>query len=391
MAKKVIIVGGGPAGLFCAYLLLKKNYQVDLYDHSSGLAKKFLIAGNGGLNLTHSEDLKPFSQKYIGNENLFYELINEFSPSDLRGFCDDLGVETFIGTSGRVFPKKLKAGEILLKWTKILKENSNFNLYLKHSLIDMDSNKTLSFSSAAGEVKTQADTVILATGGASWKKTGSDGKWCEIIQSLGIEIEDFRAMNCGFEVSWSEHLKKRVERSHLKNIELSILGHKSRGEAMITPYGIEGGVVYALSKFIQDKIQDEGSASVNIDLKPDLSDQEIEAKLQKRKLKDSLSNHLRKSLKLDKASIALLYENSLNITAKNIKCLPIKLERPRPIDEAISTSGGVKFSELTKNFESKAVPGLYFAGEMLDFDAPTGGYLLQGCFSTASRVVKGLK
>lgn len=390
MENKVIIVGGGPSGLFCAYLLLKKNYQVDLYDHSSGLAKKFLIAGNGGLNLTHSEELSSFSQKYVGNEVLFFELISEFSPNDLRNFCDDLGVETFIGTSGRVFPTKLKAAEILLKLTKILKENPNFNLFLKHSLIDIDSNKRLTFTGPNGEVKIQADTVILATGGASWKKTGSDGKWAGFIQKLGIEVEEFRAMNCGFEISWSEHFKQKIERSHLKNIELCFRKQYSRGEAMITPYGIEGGVVYALSKFIQDEIQEKGSAMVKLDLKPDLSLHEIEEKLLKRKPKVSMSNHLRKSLKLDKASVALLFEAGHDFTADRIKNLPLKLERPRPIDEAISTSGGVKFSELTKNFESKKIPGLYFAGEMLDFDAPTGGYLLQGCFSTASRLIKGI-
>ena len=203
-------------------------------------------------------------------------------------------------------------------------------------------------------------------------------------------MQDFRAMNCGFEVNWSQHFVEKVERSHLKNIELSIFGNKSKGEAMITPYGIEGGVVYALSKFFQDTIEKEGHAIVNLDLKPDLTLDEITEKLQKRKSKDSLSNHLRKSLKLDKASIALLYEGDKDITAERIKSLSIRLDRPRPIDEAISTSGGVKFSVLNEYFESKTIPGLYFAGEMLDFDAPTGGYLLQGCFSTANRVVKGI-
>jgi uncharacterized flavoprotein (TIGR03862 family) len=374
--------------------LLIEGYEVDLYDQSTGLAKKFLIAGNGGLNLTHSEDLNRFSQRYTHNEEFFSELLNEFSPADLRAFCEELGVETFVGTSGRVFPKNLKAAEILLKWTKSLKEHPRFNLHLKHSLIAMSKDKELTFIMPDGEVKIKAKIVIMATGGASWSKTGSDGKWKNITDKLQIDSNEFKPMNCGFETKWTEHLVSKLDRAPVKNIGLSIGSYSSRGEVMITPYGIEGGAIYAISNFIRDEIYLNKAAIIEIDLKPDLSLEQVSGKLSSKKSKDSLANHLRKSLNLDKVAITLLNEVSRNrnenITAELIKALPIKLHNIRPIDEAISTSGGVRFNGLTDHFESKEIKGLYFAGEMLDFEAPTGGYLLQGCFSTANRVVNGI-
>lgn len=389
--NKIIIVGGGPSGLFCAYLLLKEDYDVDLYDQSSGLAKKFLIAGNGGLNLTHSEQIDEFSKRYTHNETLFEDLITDFTPGDLRAFCLELGVETFVGTSGRVFPKKLKAGEILVNWSKELKAHPNFNLYLKHSLVDITQSKELTFINEEKTITAKGDIIIMATGGGSWKKTGSDGKWLELMDKLKIKTTALKPMNCGFEVSWSEILIKKLDRAHLKNINISFDNHTSRGEIMITPSGIEGGGIYALSNFIRDAITESGeSVTITLDLKPDLNLNQVKEKLKNKKSKDSLANHLRKSLNLDKVAITLLNEVSRDITAEMIKSLPIKLNKTNPVDEAISTSGGVLFSELSPNLESIKVPGIYFAGEMLDFEAPTGGYLLQGCFSTAYRVVSGI-
>lgn len=398
MNKDVIaIVGGGPAGLFCAHQLLKKGVKVDLYDHSSGLAKKFLIAGNGGLNLTHSEDLDSFSKRYGVYSEFFKELLNDFSPQDLREWCLEVGVETFVGTSGRVFPKKLKAGEMLLEWTKQLKVHSGFNLYLKHSLINVSEDKTLTFKHKEQEIKKKYDKIILALGGASWKKTGSDGKWAEFLSDLDIELKPFVPMNCGFEMDWGEYIKKNLERTPLKNIEISVADKKVRGEVMLTPYGIEGGAIYAISNIIRDQMTKDNNCTITLDLKPDLNVSDLKELIEKRNNKKSLSQFLQNKLKLPKQINAILIEllekeklTDSDYLAVNLKALKLELIRPRPIDEAISTGGGVSFESLSANLELKNHPGIYIIGEMLDYEAPTGGYLLQGCFSTAYRVISSI-
>jgi len=392
---KIAIIGGGPGGLFAAYLLLENGHQVDVYDQSSGLAKKFLIAGNGGLNLTHSEDLDLFATRYGKDENFFKELLRDFSPTDLRNWCHSLGVETFVGSSGRVFPKKLKAGEILIKWTKKLKSYPQFNLFLQHSLIKLTKEKELIFKSGASLITKQYDKVILSLGGASWPQTGSDGKWKSFLGENDIVMKPFFPMNCGFEHKWSDFFKKKIDHSPLKNIQLHIGDHKVRGEIMLTPFGIEGGAVYAISNFIRDAIDIDGHSSVLLDLKPDLSFDEIKKRLDSKSPKQSLSHFIHKTLNLSDIVYTLLVELSNKsqfddsaYLAGQIKNLELILTAPRPIEEAISTSGGVCFSELDSSLELKKMPGVYIVGEMLDFEAPTGGYLLQGCFSTAFRAAK---
>ncbi len=392
--KKVVIIGGGPAGLFSAYLLLKKGFKVELYDHSSGFGKKFLVAGNGGLNLTHSEELSRFSQKYNPHEKFFSEMINEFTPEDLREFCTDLGVETFVGSSGRIFPKKLKAAEILISWLKALKENPHFSQHLGHHFNSLKEMAKVEFLVEEKTLEVEADFFIFAMGGASWGKTGSKGDWAPSFIKAGIKLAPFLPMNCGFERSWSEFFIKKIDYTALKNIALEFNGVKVRGEAMLTPFGIEGGGIYALSKAIRDEILEKGSSEISLDLKPDLSLREIEKKLGAQPAKASLSNIVRKALGFEAEVFILLKELYPNLKKEEVpqivKGLKLSLKGIRPIDEAISTSGGVLFSEVTSSLELKERPGNYVIGEMLDFDAPTGGYLLQGCFSTAYRAVKSI-
>jgi len=397
MKKRITIVGGGPAGLFSAYQLLKRGYEVALYDQMSGVGKKFLVAGNGGLNLTHSENLDVFCTRYGKDEEYFSELISEFTPNDLRSFCEELDVSTFVGTSRRVFPENLKAAQILLNWLKKLKSNSNFSLHLKHKLVEVSKDKTLRFEFDNQVIEVKTENVVFALGGASWEKTGSDGKWKTFFEKLNIEISPFLPMNCGFEREWSDHFISQVDRTPLKNVAIKVLNKEVRGEVMLTPFGIEGGGIYAVSNIIRDQILESGLAEVYLDLKPDLKEDEIIKKLKAKKAKVSLSNHLRKALKLDKVMTVLLRElvasddfNDVELLSKHIKNLKIDLHSMRPLSEAISTAGGVSFQELSPNLELNEYPGFYVIGEMLDYEAPTGGYLLQGCFSTAWRVVEAI-
>jgi uncharacterized flavoprotein (TIGR03862 family) len=393
MSDSICIIGAGPTGLFCSYLLLNAGINVQLFDQMSGVGKKFLVAGYGGLNLTHREDIDIFASRYGKDRDFFFKLINEFSNQDLINWCHQLGVETFIGSSGRVFPKKMNAAEILLKWKEQLQNHSDFQLFTGHRLINFSSSGELIFESNEKTLKVKAKKTIIALGGASWKKTGSDGKWTDLFQEKGIAVSPFSPSNCGYQCNWSDKFKEKADHTPLKNIALRCADHQVKGELMLTPYGVEGGTVYALGAIIRQEIADKGKVKVYVDFKPGLDRDELLKKLEKRSKKTSLSNFLRKSLKLDSIVSTCLRENftpeqlaAPETLVEAIKSFAIEVNSPRPIDEAISTAGGVLFSELSENLELKKYPGIFIGGEMLDFDAPTGGYLLQACFSTAYRI-----
>lgn len=395
--EKIIIIGAGPAGLFCAYQLLKRGHRVDLYDQQTGVGKKFLVAGNGGLNLTHSEDLEIFCSRYGKDEEIFKKLIAAFSPENLRQWCAEIGTETFIGSSGRVFPTKLKAAEILSQWVGALKKFESFNLSLKHKFINIDGDKNLTFDFEGKHIHVKANQVIFALGGASWERTGSDGKWRPTFEGLGIKVKPFLPMNCGFQIDWSDFFKNKIEHVALKNIVVKFKEKSVRGEVMLTSYGIEGGAIYALSNLLRDALIEDQRAQLAIDLKPDLSLEEVQQKLLRPRGKKTFSTHLQKTLNLSKAAYLLFCEANQKIDQSDhlkiamlLKNLPLNLQATRPLSEAISTSGGIAFSELDEGLELKKIPGVYVVGEMLDFEAPTGGYLLQGCFATAWRAVESI-
>ncbi|WP_372654570.1 TIGR03862 family flavoprotein [Halobacteriovorax sp.] len=397
MSKAVNIVGAGPSGLFCSYLLIKAGMKVNLFDQTGGVGKKFLVAGNGGLNLTHSEDLEKFVTRYGENSELFASLIGEFTPTDMREWCDSLGVETFIGSSGRVFPKKLKAADLLNRWLTFLKESSNFTLNLKHRLTNATISGELTFDTPDGELVIQEEYTIMCLGGGSWKKTGSDGRWIEYLRGLNLNIKPFQSMNCGFSISWSDRFLEDFDDDYLKNIKVSYDDRIVSGEVMITKYGIEGGAIYAHSAEIQRDLLKNISSKIHIDLKPLLSEEIILEKLSRPRKKNSMSNHLRKALNLSKLSLRLLREvlpketfEDVALLAKSIKSLPLELITSRPLDEAISTSGGVSFESVDNSLMIRGSNSIFLAGEMLDWEAPTGGYLLQGCFSMSHHVVKSI-
>jgi uncharacterized flavoprotein (TIGR03862 family) len=401
--NKVSIIGGGPTGLMCAFFLLKNHISVDLYEKTSGVGKKFLVAGHSGLNLTHSDSLELMSTRFGRNKDIFKDLISDFNAEDLRKWCEELGIDTFIGTSGRVFPKEMKAAQILIKWMELLKANDHFKLHTHHELTSLcrtqETSYKLLFKNNEDEVKVFSPFVVLAMGGASWSKTGSDGNWSQLLLDQDVEVAEFKSMNCGFETNWSEFYKEKFETEYIKNTEVSLRGsgkNKIKGELMLTQYGIEGAPIYGLSYEIQEFLKTKDAVLI-IDLKPDLSETEILKRLEEDKSKNSLSNKLRKKLNLPKSSISLIMELTtktqrldLKTLCHKIKHLELTLVKARPIDEAISTIGGVPMKEVSKSLELHSLGNIYLGGEMLDWEAPTGGYLLQGCFSMGYRIARSI-
>ncbi|MBT7609644.1 MAG: TIGR03862 family flavoprotein [Bacteriovoracaceae bacterium] len=388
--EKVIIIGAGTSGYFLTFELLKKGIAVDLYELTGGALKKFLIAGKGGLNLTHSDNKPQFVSKFGKNKRYFETLISHFSNDDLRKWFAELGIETYIGSSKRVFPKDKTAGEILRIWIDKCHTYENFNFHPKYRLIDF--NNGLIVKKDKGEVlNLGSENIVMALGGASYKNTGSNGDWVKIINKMNIKLREFSPVNCGFEVDWKEGFVEKVSHQPLKNILIKCEEIQFRGEILLTSYGVEGSGIYALSRQINNIILENNYCQLEVDLKPDINLEDIKLKLARHRNKSSFTNFLRKTLNLDLATMELLKStstktqfNDVDKLALLIKACPIRLERARPIDEAISTAGGILFEEVNIDLSLKKYPGIYIMGEMLDWDAQTGGYLFQGCFSMAS-------
>ncbi|HYD30322.1 MAG TPA: TIGR03862 family flavoprotein [Azospirillaceae bacterium] len=395
----VAIVGGGPAGLMAATVLADAGIAATVFDAMPTVGRKLLLAGRGGLNLTHSEPLDRFLGRYGEHQDTFARLIGRFTPDDLRAFAAGFGVETFVGSSGRVFPVGLKASTLLRAWLRRL-GGQGVSLRTRHRWQGVDGDGRLLFTTPDGPLAVRTRAAVLALGGASWPRTGSDGGWVPVLEGMGVDVAPLRPSNVGFEVPWSDHFREKNEGQPVKSIGLSFAGRMVRGEVVVTRDGIEGGAVYALSGPLRDAIEREGWAQLDIDLKPDLSDQALLERLRQRpRAAESLSTYLRKVVNLSGTSLALLHEfaakDELKTAvglARNLKALPMMLTGIRPIDRAISSAGGVRFDAVGDTLMLKARPGVFVAGEMLDWEAPTGGYLLQGCFAlgrAAGEAAKG--
>lgn len=377
----IAVIGAGPAGLFAAEKLSAAGCAVTVYDRKPSPARKFLMAGRGGLNLTHSEDIDIFLTRYGAAQDFMAPLIRAFSPADLRGWCEELGQETFVGTSGRVFPRAMKASPLLRAWLNRL---AGQGVQFKFGVTWTGWNNDGALTFDNGDVAT-AHATLLALGGASWPGLGSDGTWAGILSNRNVPLVPFAPTNSGFHVAWSDYLKTRFAGTPIKNIRLTHNDHSVHGEAMITEQGIEGGAVYALSSRLRG-----GGAVITIDLHPHLDESAIARKLSAPQGRQSLSTYLRKTLNLPPVAVALLHESGKEITPALIKACPLTLCGPFPIDRAISTAGGIALDAINDNMMIKNLPGIFVAGEMLDWEAPTGGYLLQGCFATGHAAAKGI-
>ena len=383
-ARGAIVVGAGPAGLMAADILAARGHRVTVYDATPSPARKFLLAGRGGLNLTHSEPLERLLSRYGAAAPRLAPAIQRFPPASLRAWSAELGEETFVGSSGRVFPKSFKATPLLRAWLRRL-EGLGVALHSRRRFVGFGASSAR-FAAPEGDEEAPASVIVLALGGASWPRLGGDGGWADILRAAGIAVAPLRPANCGFAVDWSAVFRERFAGQPLKSIALSHGDAHVRGEAMIDAKGIEGGAVYALSARLRDAIEAEGSTILTIDLKPDVTREALAERL-RRQPGQSLSTFLRKATGLAPVAIGLLREagdipGDADALAARLKALPLRLLGAAPIARAISSAGGVEWSEIDETFMLRKRPGVFVAGEMIDWEAPTGGYLLQACFAT---------
>ncbi|MBT2325067.1 TIGR03862 family flavoprotein [Variovorax paradoxus] len=402
--KKVAVVGGGPAGLMAAEVLSAQGLEVHLYDAMPSVGRKFLLAGRGGLNLTHSEPFDSFAGRFGERRAQIEALLRAFGPEQLREWVHGLGVETFVGTSGRVFPTDMKAAPLLRAWMHRLRA-AGVRFHMRHRWTgwpDAAAPTALRFATPAGEIELQADAVVLALGGASWSRLGSDGAWVPWVAERGVAVAPLMPANCGFDVAWTTHFAERFAGVPFKSVAISFTDTRGRrfarkGEFVATASGVEGSLIYAASALLRDKIAAQGSATLLLDLLPDRSAEQVRAAVLHPRGARSVASHLKSRLGLEGIKTGVLHEvltreqmHAPDTLAETIKAVPLRLIAPRPIDEAISTAGGVRFEALDAHLMAAALPGVFFAGEMLDWEAPTGGYLLTASMASGVAAARGV-
>jgi uncharacterized flavoprotein (TIGR03862 family) len=391
--QPAIVIGGGPAGLMAAEVLASAGKPVIVFDQAPSLARKFLLAGRGGLNLTHTDPPERFIARYGAAASALKAAIEAFPPQALREWSDALGEPTFVGTSGRVFPRSFKSSPLLRAWLRRLAA-LGVSVRTRHRFVALDEARNPVFEGPEGRAARPASIVVLACGGASWPRLGSDGAWVPLLHQSGVETTELRPANCGFLVDWSEPFKQRFAGAPLKSVALGFRDQRVRGEALITQTGIEGGAIYALSQPLREALDAGEDATLTIDLKPDVAMDALVAKLNRPRNGQSSATFLRKAAGLSPVAIALAREagpmpaDAPKLAAR-IKQLSLNLAGVAPIARAISSAGGVKWSELDESFMLRRLPGVFVAGEMIDWEAPTGGYLLQACFASGAAAARG--
>lgn len=385
--KRIAIIGAGPAGLMAAQEALTCGASVTIYEAMPSAARKFLMAGKSGLNISHAEASAGFVARYSAPDARLREMVSAFGADEIRDWMDDLDEPSFVGSSGRIFPVAMKASPLLRKW--LLKQaEQGAKLETRHRWTGWTPDGQLSFITPDGPVGVTADATILALGGMSWSRLGSDGHWAELLVSRGVSIDPFEPSNCGFEVDWTSRLLDQHEGAPIKNVKLSVAGRSTQGDIVITRRGIESGAIYPLAASLRNELSDHGVTSLFIDLVPDITADVLASRLASANKKDSSSNRLRKAARLDKVKVALVNEVNRGAPpvgptelAELLKALPVTLTGTAPLDEAISTAGGVSWDALDDDLMLHEIPGTYCAGEMVSWDAPTGGYLLTACLA----------
>jgi uncharacterized flavoprotein (TIGR03862 family) len=410
----VAVIGAGPAGLMAAEVLQAGGASVHVFDAMASAGRKFLLAGIGGLNLTHSEALPGFLARYAERAPALRPFLDDFGPDRVRAWAGDLGIETFVGTSGRVFPKDMKAAPLLRAWLHRLRAGGAgrppVQFHMRRRWLGWTGDDSaLRLAGPDGESSFSADATVLALGGASWPRLGSDGAWVPLLAGRGVAIAPLRASNCGFDVAptgpgrtgWSAHLRERFAGEPVKPVAIAAadaagIVHRQQGEFVVTETGVEGSLVYAFSAGLREQIAAHGGATLALDLLPQHTPEQVLAEARRPRGARSLSTHLKSRLHLQGVKMGLLHElltpaqmNDPDALARLIKALPLRLAAPRPIAEAISSAGGVRFDALDAGLMARAVPGLFVAGEMLDWEAPTGGYLLTACLATGRAAGRG--